>query len=138
MNPKALSPNVSSSPQLTTEDVAAAEASGFRAIIGNRPDGEEAGQPSWAEIAEAARAAGIEAEHHPVASAAAVSDADVKAFGEALERLPKPILCYCRTGTRSTILWALSNDGSLTAEERIRTAARAGTDLEPFRERMGN
>ena len=60
----------------------------------------------------------------------------IAAFAEALETMPKPVLAYCGSGRRSTILWALSNNGSLTADERIRTAARAGFDLEPHRARM--
>jgi sulfide:quinone oxidoreductase len=137
MTIKALSPNVSVSPQIAIEDVAAAANQGFRSIISNRPDGEEPGLPGWAEFEAAAREAGLEARHIPVV-AQAISESDVATFEQALEQLPKPILAFCRTGTRSTILWALANDGALTADERIRTAARAGYDLEPFRARMGD
>lgn len=137
MTIKALSPNVSVSPQIGLDDVAAAADHGFRSIISNRPDGEEAGLPDWAEFEAAARAAGLESRHIPV-TALAISESDVAAFEQALEQLPKPILAFCRTGNRSTILWALANDGALTADERIRTAARAGYDLEPFRARMGD
>ena len=137
MTIKALSPNVSVSPQIAADDVAAAAGQGFRAIISNRPDGEEPGVPDWAEFQAAAEAAGLESRHIPV-TAQAISESDVAAFEQALEELPKPILAFCRTGTRSTIMWALANDGALTADERIRTAARAGYDLEPFRARMGD
>lgn len=137
MTIKTLTPNVSVSPQIAVGDVAAVAEHGFRAIISNRPDGEEAGQPDWSEFAAAADDAGIAARHIPV-TAQAISDSDVATFEQALEELPKPILAFCRTGTRSTIMWALANDGALTADERIRTAARAGYDLEPFRTRMGD
>jgi len=137
MTIKALSPNVSVSPQIAVEDVAAAADQGFRTIISNRPDGEEAGVPAWAEFEGAAKEAGLEARHIPVV-AQAISESDVAAFEQALEQLPKPILAFCRTGTRSTIMWALANDGALTADERIRTAARAGYDLEPYRARMAD
>lgn len=136
MTVKALSPNVSVSPQIVPADVATlVEAHGFRSLICNRPDGEEDGQPSWAEVAAAGLEAGLETAHIPV-SGKDFRPETVAAFADALEAMPKPVLAYCRTGTRSTILWALSNNGSLTADERIRTGARAGYDLEPWREAM--
>ena len=135
MTVKALSPNVSVSPQISVEEAAAARRDGFRSIIGVRPDGEAPGQPSWAEIAAAARSAGLETRHIPVAGNA-IDEAAVAEFAEALETMPKPVLAYCGSGKRSAILWALSNNGSLTAEERIRTGKRAGFDFAPLRARM--
>jgi len=136
MTVKALSPNVSVSPQISPADVAPlAEAGGFKSIICNRPDGEEEGQPDWAEVEAAARVAGLETAHIPVWGKDFRPET-IAAFSNALEAMPKPVLAYCRTGTRCTILWALSNNGSLTADERIRTGARAGYDLEPWREAM--
>ena len=135
MTVKALSPNVSVSSQISVEEAAAARHEGFRSIIGNRPDGEEPGQPSWAEIETAAKAAGLETRHIPV-TLEMIDRAAVAEFAQALETLPKPVLAYCRSGRRSAVLWALSNNGSLTAEERIRTGKRAGFDFEPLRERM--
>jgi len=132
---KALSPNVSVSSQISVAEAAAARREGFRSVIGNRPDGEASGQPSWAEIEAAAQAAGLETRHIPVANNA-IDDVAVAEFAQALETMPKPVLAYCGSGRRSAILWALSNNGSLTAEERIRTGKRAGFDFEPLRERM--
>lgn len=136
MTIKALSPNLSVSPQLASSQIpGAASANGFRSIICNRPDGEEPGQPSCAEIESAAREAGLAFQHVPVWGKDFTPQA-IAAFAEALETLPKPVLAFCRTGTRSAVLWALSNNGSLTADERIRTGARAGFDFEPWREQM--
>ena len=135
MSVKALSPNVSVSPQISVEEAAAAGESGFRSIICNRPDGEAPGQPSWAEIEAAAQAAGLETRHIPV-SGNAIDQAAISEFAQALETMPKPVLAYCRSGQRSAVLWALSNNGSLTSEERIRTGKRAGFDFEPLRARM--
>ena len=135
MTVKALSPNVSVSSQLSVEEAAAAFRNGFRSIIGNRPDGEAPGQPRWADVEAAAQAAGLETRHIPV-SGNAIDQAAVAEFAQALETMPKPVLAYCGSGRRSAILWALSNNGSLTAEERIRTGKRAGFDFEPLRERM--
>lgn len=136
MTVKALSPNVSVSPQIAPADIAPlAEAGGFKSLICNRPDGEEPDQPEWAAVEAAAHAAGLETAHIPVWGKDFPPET-VAAFSDALETLPKPVLAYCRTGTRCTILWALSNNGSLTADERIRTGARAGYDLEPWRDEM--
>ena len=135
MTVKALSPNVSVSSQISVEEAADAFHHGFRSIIGNRPDGEDPQQPDWAEIEAAAQGAGLETRHIPV-SGNAIDEAAVAQFAEALETMPKPVLAYCRSGRRSAILWALSNNGSLTAEERIRTGKRAGFDFEPLRQRM--
>ncbi|MEO8175891.1 MAG: TIGR01244 family sulfur transferase [Sphingomicrobium sp.] len=127
-----LTPNVSVLPQPTVEDIGELADRGYRSIIGNRPDGEASDQPTWKALKAAALARGMQAVHIPVV-AGQIDAADIRAFGEALGRLPKPLAAFCRTGTRSTMLWALANEASLTADERIRIAAREGYDLEPFR-----
>ena len=107
MQTKMLSPTVAVAPQITAADVAALVAAGFRSLICNRPDGEGADQPGFEEIERAARDAGLEAVYLPVVSGK-VTDEDAAHFGALLDRLPKPVLAYCRTGTRSTTLWALT------------------------------
>ena len=130
-----LTPNVTALPQPTAEDISELAKRGYRSIIGNRPEGETPDQPAWTELKAAAAANGMKAVHIPVV-ASNISGQDVDAFREALERLPKPIAAFCRTGTRSTLLWALANHGNLTVDERISIAARYGYDLEPFRARL--
>ena len=127
-----LTPNVTALPQPSVEEIGELADRGYRSIIGNRPDGEAPDQPAWQELKAAALARGMEALHIPVV-ASKIGEADVSAFREALERLPKPIAAFCRTGTRSTLLWALANEASLTVDERIQIAAKEGYDLEPFR-----
>ena len=127
-----LTPNISALPQPSAEDIGELAARGYRSIIGNRPDGEAPDQPTWEELKAAALAQGMRAVHIPVV-ASQIGEADIHAFREALKRLPKPIAAFCRTGTRSTLLWALANEVCLTADERIKIAANAGYDLEPFR-----
>jgi sulfide:quinone oxidoreductase len=94
-------------PQIVAGDVPRLAAEGFRSIICNRPDGEGADHPGFAEVAAACRDAGLEAVYLPVVSGK-VSDEDAGAFGALLDRLPKPTLAYCRTGTRAATLWSLS------------------------------
>lgn len=107
MDIKKITEKVSVSPQITVNDIAEIKAAGFRAIICNRPDGEGADQPSFEEVEAAAKAVGIDARYVPVESGM-VNDEDVAAFGASLEDLPRPVLAYCRTGTRSATLWSLS------------------------------
>jgi sulfide:quinone oxidoreductase len=121
--------------QLEAADVPAIAAKGFRAIVCNRPDGEAAGQPAFGSVEEAARAAGMKVAYQPVPSNA-VSDADGAAFGKLLEELPKPVLAYCRSGTRCTILWALSEAPKQPASQIMLRAIRAGYDLSKLEPRL--
>lgn len=123
--------------QLDAADVPLIAAKGFRAIVCNRPDGEAAGQPAFGPVEEAARAAGMTAVYQPVPSNA-VSDADGAAFARLLEELPKPVLAYCRSGTRCTILWALSEAPKRPAGEIMLRAMRAGFDLSRLEPRLNN
>ncbi|MEZ5710637.1 MAG: TIGR01244 family sulfur transferase [Blastomonas sp.] len=99
--------NVSVSPQIRADEVAGLVASGFRSIICNRPDAEEQGQPDAARIAAAAEQAGLAFAHVPAVSGA-IGGVDVQAMADALDRLPKPILAYCRSGARSAKLVELA------------------------------
>ncbi|MFV1919687.1 TIGR01244 family sulfur transferase [Sphingomonas sp. MJ1 (PH-R8)] len=96
------------SPQLTLGDVARAAREGYRAIISNRPDGEEAGQPTAATIRAEAERHGLAFAHIPIESGKA-TDADADEMRRALDTLPGPVLGFCRSGARSTTLWALAN-----------------------------
>src|SRR4051812_103648 len=98
---KQLNPGILVSGQIAPEDVAALAASGVRTIINNRPDGEEPGQPTSAEIEAAATAAGLSYRHIPVVGG--FSEAQVEAMADALDA--GPVLAFCRSGTRSTYLW---------------------------------
>ena len=108
----------------------------FRTIINNRPDAEEPGQPSSAEIEAEARRLGLEYLHLPVVPGNITDDA-VESFGEAIARRKGPILAFCRTGNRSATLWALSQSGKRSPDEILRTAAAAGYDLSPITSRLG-
>jgi len=121
------------SPQLAPEDVAEAAALGVRAVINNRPDDEEAGQPNGDTIAAAARAAELGYTAIPVTHSG-FSHAQVDAMVAALEQADGPVLAYCRSGTRSTYLWALARAkmGEHPAV-LIEKAEAAGYDLRPIR-----
>lgn len=119
------------SPQITPAQVAEAAALGVRTIINNRPDGEEAGQPASADIAAAADAAGLGYVHIPVDHSGFAMD-QVTAMGEALEH-EGAALAFCRSGTRSTFLWALARGAAGDDPAAIAgKAANAGYDVTPL------
>lgn len=135
MELKRLSEDIAVAAQITAEDVGRLRELGFRSIVGNRPDGESAGQPSFEEIAAAARAMGLEACHIPVRSGM-VADEDAEAFRVALEELPKPVVAYCRTGTRSAALWCLAEAGRRPVGEILERTREAGYDMTAVAERL--
>ncbi|NHM19931.1 bifunctional protein tyrosine phosphatase family protein/NAD(P)/FAD-dependent oxidoreductase [Tritonibacter mobilis] len=137
MELKEISSKITVSPQVTEKDMAEIKAKGFRAIICNRPDGEGADQPSFEEINAAAKLAGIEARYLPVQSGM-VSDEDVAAFRDALEELPRPLLAYCRSGTRSATLWSLSEAQSRPMSEILTATKAAGFDMSGVARRIAN
>jgi uncharacterized protein (TIGR01244 family) len=129
---KPLGEGVLVSGQIATEEVAGFAAQGVSLIVNNRPDGEAAGQPAGAEIEAAARAAGLDYVHIPIAGG--FSDRDVAAMAEALAGAEGKALLFCTSGTRSTWLWALARARQgADADELTRDAAKAGYDLQPIR-----
>ncbi len=128
-----LSEHVFASPQITPAEVAEAARQNIGLIINNRPEDESDDQTPGAEIEAAARAAGIAYVAIPVTHAG-FSEGQIKAMAEALAASSGPVLAYCRSGTRSTLLWALAeaargkNPHTLSA-----AAAQAGYDLTPIR-----
>jgi sulfide:quinone oxidoreductase len=137
MDVRKLSPELSVGPQIAAADVAELKRMGFRAIVGNRPDGESGDAPTWEEIRVAADAAGMEARHIPVVSGR-VQDGDAEAFGAAMAELPKPVFAYCRSGTRSSTLWALAEAGRRPLPEILGAAKTAGYDLSGVARRVAN
>jgi sulfide:quinone oxidoreductase len=103
-----ITPAYSVSPQITPADVAAIKDRGFRSIMCNRPDGEGRDQPGEAEVRAEAERLGLAFAYVPVVSGH-IEPANVSDFTEAFERLPKPVLAYCRSGTRCQNLWALAS-----------------------------
>ena len=114
--------------QVQAADVPAIAQAGYRAIICNRPDGEGSDQPVFEEVERAAREHGLHAHYLP-AESGKVTDEQGRQFGELLARLPKPVLAFCRTGMRSTTMWALSQAAARPLPQIIERAAAAGYDL---------
>lgn len=102
-----LSADVSVAPQITANDVPAVQAAGFRSIVGHRPDGEALGQPDHDEVEQAACKVGIAFRYQPIQSGKVLA-ADGEAFAAMIRELPTPILAYCRSGARSSAVFALA------------------------------
>jgi len=128
-----ISDKVFASPQIGIAEVTEAAAQGITLIVNNRPEEESDDQTPGAEIEAAAKAAGLAYVAIPVTHSG-FSEAQVKAMAEALADSQGPVLAYCRSGTRSTLLWALAeasrgaNPSALAAQ-----AANAGYDITPVR-----
>lgn len=116
--------------QLTADDIRQARVQGFAAIINNRPDGEEPGQPTAAENRSVAGGEQLAYTHIPVITGQ-VSEGQVRAFQKALSEAGGPILAHCKTGTRSATLYAIGEvlDGRMERDEVIPLGQSVGLDL---------
>lgn len=124
---------VYASPQIGLDEVAEAQALGVTLVINNRPEGESDDQTPGPEIEAAARAAGLGYVAIPVTHAG-FSEGQVKAMAEALAKNEGAVLAYCRSGTRSTLLWALAEASQGGDPETIAaSAAGAGYDIAAIR-----
>lgn len=127
---KQLEPDFFVSGQIAPEDLPGLAAAGFTLLINNRPDGEEVDQPSAEAVRAAAERSGLDCIDIPVAQ---LTPEAVAQMAEALTGAGKT-LAFCRSGTRSTYLWALARSGQgRDADALVQMAADAGYDLTPIR-----
>ncbi|HET8534818.1 MAG TPA: TIGR01244 family sulfur transferase [Sphingomicrobium sp.] len=125
-----LDEKTSVSGQIQPADVLGLKASGVSMIICNRPDDEDPGQPTAAEIQNAAEAAGLEFRHVPIIRG--IGPADVEAMQDALDSATGKVLAYCRSGNRCALTWALARRAQGASIEEISQAVGgAGYDLSP-------
>jgi len=118
-------------PQITADEIAAAKALGVTLIINNRPDGESPSEPQGAEIEAAAHDAGLDYVSIPVGHGG-FSQPQVDAMAAALNGAAGKTLAYCRSGTRSTLLWALARAKAGDVPQTLHEKANgAGYDLTP-------
>jgi uncharacterized protein (TIGR01244 family) len=126
---RTVTPDYAVAPQLMPEEVAEAAARGFRLLINNRPDGEQEGQPTSAEMEAAAKAAGLAYSYIPVRGGPTLQQAEEQvALADQAER---PVLAFCRSGTRSIVTWSVGQRARnlRTRDELVALAANAGYDL---------
>lgn len=117
------------SPQMFEEHVQAAADAGFRTLINNRPDGEEPGQPTSAQVREWAAARGLAYVDLPFAGT--ITRETVEGMGNAVAAGGKPVLAFCRSGMRSISLWAMAEAlaGRRVKEDLLERGEAAGYDL---------
>ncbi|WP_094463654.1 TIGR01244 family sulfur transferase [Pannonibacter phragmitetus] len=129
MTPICITRKLSVAGQISAADIPEIRRLGFVAIVNNRPDGEEAGQPAQDEVGRAARAAGLGYVYLPVTDATLSAEAAL-GFGAALNAASGPVLAHCRSGARSFTLWAIGEvlSGRMSAGELTDLAGRAGCD----------
>ena len=117
-----LSAEVWASPQIGVADLAEAARMGFAMVVNNRPDGEAEDQPEGSLIARAAAEAGLAYKAIPI-TPAGFGEAQIAEMCGAIDAAGGPVLAYCRSGTRSTLLWALGRSAS-RPRPRLHCASR--------------
>jgi uncharacterized protein (TIGR01244 family) len=119
-------------PQISLDDLPRIKAMGYSDIIDNRPDHEIAADIQTAPMREAALAAGLTFHANPVIGGA-ISPENVALQAQVLAAAAGPVLAYCASGNRSSIVWALAHRGLRPADELIGIAAQHGYNLEHLR-----
>ena len=125
------------SKQLDERFAKRAALTGIKTVICNRPDGEEPNQPDFETVKGWLEANGIENVVYMPIVMDGIDDAALTEFQETIAKSPAPILAYCRTGTRSAMMWALNQTKrGVEVNSVIKAAELAGINLEPQRERL--
>lgn len=132
MDIRHLSPDYAVSPQIEPGDVAAIKAAGFTTVICNRPDAEIPPEVQADAVRAAVEAAGLAFVLNPVIGGQ-LTDDNVAAQGTAIDAATGPVLAYCASGNRSSIVWALSQAGRQSADALINAGAAHGYKLEGLR-----
>jgi len=123
--------------QISTADLTAAVQQGFKTVVNNRPDGEAEDQISNLELEHAAKALGLEYHYLPIAPAG-IEDSQADQFASLFKQKPGPVLAFCRTGNRSTRLWALSHCQQLSSADILQQAQQAGYDISGLLDRINS
>lgn len=132
MDIRAITPVYAVSPQIAPEDLAAIKAAGYTTIINNRPDGEIPPHLQHRQMQAAATALGLTYVQNTVIGGA-MTDANVGAQGAAIAAASGPVLAYCASGNRSSVVWALANAGKMPTDDLIALPAKFGYQLEGLR-----
>ena len=117
--------------QLLPAQIQALAEQGVMTFINNRPDMEAPMQPSSQELEKLAQNLGVDYHHIPMASG--FTPGLIEASETAYANLPRPIVAFCASGTRSTALWAFAHVKTLGVEAVMKAMSEAGYNLEQIR-----
>jgi sulfide:quinone oxidoreductase len=131
-----LEPDVAVAPQLIEADFADIAARGYQSVVAIRPDGEAPDQLPQAQAAAEAERQGLAFRYLPVASMKVTDDDIVESFARLMDDLPGPILFYCGSSTRCTILWAQAAAPRVGVDAAVAAARNAGHELDFMRETL--
>ncbi len=132
MDIRVLTPTYSVSPQITPEDIPAIAAAGYKVVICNRPDAENPPQLWAEEVGKAAADAGLEFYVHPVTHST-MTPRVIAHQKEIMDNAAGPVLAYCASGTRCSVVWSFAMAKELSADDIIATTERAGYALGQLR-----
>ena len=132
MDIRVLTPDYSVSPMIDPEDFQAIAEAGYTTVICNRPDGEIPPSHHASVMGAAAEAAGLRFVENPVMGGAMTLQ-NVTEQGTAAAQADGPVLAYCASGTRSSIVWSLSQAGHMSTDEIIEATTRGGYQLDHLR-----
>jgi len=132
MDIRELTPDYAVSPQIEASDLGELKAAGFACVINNRPDEEVGAEHASATLRAAAEAAGLAWIDNPV-SGGGITPENVAAQRAAVDSADGRVFAYCRSGTRSTVVWAFAQAGRMQADDIVAAGARGGYDLSPYR-----
>lgn len=132
MDPRCITPRYFVSPQISADDLPALADAGFTAIICNRPNIEVPPSHQSDAIRAAADAAGLRFEELPLTHTTMTAD-NVAKQRELAESCEGPVLAYCASGTRSSVVWALGQAGELPTDDILQKTAAAGYQLDNLR-----
>lgn len=132
MTPRQITPRYHVTPQITPEDIPAIKAAGYVRVICNRPDAENPPDLQAAAVGAAAEAAGLEFHVLPLTHQTMTPE-NVAKQKTLFEEAAGPVLAYCASGTRCTVIWALGQVGERTVDDILSQAAQGGYDLAGLR-----
>ncbi|EDZ45496.1 conserved hypothetical protein TIGR01244 [Rhodobacterales bacterium Y4I] len=132
MDARVITPRYSVSPQISAEDLPAIAAAGYTMVICNRPDEEVPPSHQADAIRAAAEAAGLRFEALPLTHQTMTPE-NVAAQREFYESSEGPVLAYCASGTRSSVVWALGQASEMSADDILQKTAAAGYQLDGLR-----
>lgn len=137
---KHLHDNIYVGGQITESDFDSIKAAGITTIINNRPDAEEAQQLSSSDAKQLAHEHGIDYHYLPMANGQPLPDNLVEEFKSVIESASGGVLAHCRSGMRSSFIWALGQipSGAISVDDAIDKAQAAGIPLANARSVLEN